>query len=443
MVNSNTSSNKTVEWLRQIDSLLPVPVSVAASWSEDKINAMLEREGLPPLWTDLKGAPLNSRAELYAWYQNQRYNESHLSQSSRPVTGGNGSTDRDGSNLGQEHEPDDNIYNGGLRNDTDVQVPDTGTTGPVIGDPLPYPPDQDIIDPDTGEIYNPYDAWQEDQANKGWLSGLFGGFEGLGLGSLIKSLISKYTDATVTGGEEIRHEWDLSKMESANQFSAQQAEISRDWQEEMYTKYNSLSGKIQQAQEAGVNPLFAVTGNSVSPMSTGSSSPSGAVASGSGQKSTSDLLSSLSSLIGLKSLKSQIAKTDAETQQIQAQTDISLKKLGPELANIESSTSLNLQKVIESATSIEKIKSDINLNTHHAEMFAEQVQYLIAQANYINAIREPDRRAKAAHAVIAEWKERNKEIFKGLEVGTDVISTLSDIGLGIFNAKTSRMFADK
>lgn len=443
MVNPGFSNNSTLAWLNKIRDFLPVPPVVAASWSEEKINSMLKSENLPPLGTDLTGAPLTDRADFDAWYSRQQiYGSTGPSEQSRPVTGGNGSTDRDTSNLGQDHDQSDNIFNG-IRDDTEVTVPGTGNNGPVIGDPLPYPPDVDIKDPNTGEIYNPNDQWQEDQANKGWFSDLFGGFEGLGLGSLIKSLISKYTDATVTGGEEIRHQWDLSKMESANQFSAQQAEISRDWQEEMYAKYNSLSGKINQAREAGVNPMFAVTGNAVSPMTAGSSSPSGAVATGSGAKSSSDLLSSLSSLIGLKSLKSQIAKTDAETQQIQAETDISLKKLGAELANIESSTSLNLQKVIESSTSIEKIKSDMNLNTYHAELFAEQVQYLVAQSNYINAIREPERRAKAAQALIAEWHERNKELFKGLEVGTDVLASLSDIGIGIFNAKTGRMFANK
>lgn len=321
-----------------------------------------------------------------------------------------------------------------------IEVNPRDPFNPIIPDrdnPREHQEDVYRGDEDGDGIVNGSDS--DFQSNDGLFGGLFSGLSGLGLGSLVQSIIGKYTDATVTGGEVIRNQWDLDKMSISNQFSAQQAEISRDWQEEMYAKYNSLSGKISQAREAGVNPLFAVTGNAVSPMSTTSGAPSGTAVTGSGQKSVSDLLSSLASLIGLKA---QIKKTNAETQQIETNTDISLQKLGAELSNLESSTQLNMQKVVESATSIEKIKSDINLNDHHAELFAEQVQYLISLANYINAIKEPERRLKVAQATIAEWQERNKELFKGIEIGADVVGTLSDIGIGIFNAKTKRIFAN-
>lgn len=323
--------------------------------------------------------------------------------------------------------------------DPDSPLPDRPDSGTVV-----TPPDRDNIGLGDGD--GDGDPNYSDPDSVSGSGGLFFGEDGIfgsnlvkGFTSLFQSLISKYTDSTVTGGEEIRNQWDLDKMSLANEFSAQQAEISRDWQQQMYEQYNSLSGKIHQAEQAGVNPLFAVTGNAVSPMSANGGSPSGAIASGSGQKSGSDILSSLASLIGLKA---QIKKVNAETKAIETNTDISLKKLGAELSNLESSTSLNLQKVVESATSIEKIKSDINLNDYHAELFAEQVQYLIAQTNYINSIREPEKRLKVAQATIADWQEKNKELFKGIELGTDVLSTLSQIGLGIFNAKTGRMFTD-
>lgn len=315
--------------------------------------------------------------------------------------------------------------------------PDTPAQPPRT-DPVVTPPDRDDTgladgDGDGTPNYRDPDSVSDDND---WFKRIFG----TSFQTLVQSIVGKYTDASVTGGEIQRNQWDLDKMSVANEFSAQQAEISRDWQEQMYEKYNSLSGKIHQAQQAGVNPLFAVTGNAVSPMSAHGGSPSGAISSGSGQKSGSDILSSLASLI---SLKSQIRKTDAETRAIETSTDISLKKLGAELSNLESSTSLNLQKVVESATSIEKIKSDINLNDYHADLFAEQVQYLIAQANYINSIREPERRAKVAQATILEWQEKNKELFKGIDIGTDVLSTLSQVGIGIFNAKTRASFAYK
>lgn len=459
MVNSSVSNNDVFEYLQKLKDLLPVSPSWLSQQSRDTIERILKDNGLPPLGSDLSGAPLHSRPDFDAWFSNRSTEVSSPSPSSHPIFGTDTVTSTIGFNPSISEPskgapPQSDATDGVFGNIYDIYG--NPVTEVVFGDIDPSLWIDDIYQPPT--LGDPYDGvgpdgdygtstfpsgGTGDTFDEAWKNAFGGIFGGLGIGELIRSLIAKYTDATVTGGEVIRNQWDLSKIESANQFSAQQAEISRDWQEEMYAKYNSLSGKINQAELAGVNPMFAVTGSSVSPMSYGSSSPSGATVAGSGQKSSSDLLSSLSSLIGLKSLKSQIAKTDAETRQIDANTDISLRKLSYELSNLDSSTNLNLQKIIESATSIEKIKSDIGLNTAQSELFAEQVQYLVSQSNYINAIRDPDRRLKAAHALIAEWQERNKELFKGFEIGTDVFNTLSDIGIGIFNAKTGRIFAYK
>lgn len=459
MVNSSASNNDIFEYLQKLKDFLPVSPYWLSQQSRDTIDRILKENGVPSLGTDLSGAPLHSRPDFDAWLSSRNTGTPSSSEFSHPIFGTDNITSTGDFNTlisdpytgapPQSNVTDgvfDNIYDIYGNPVTDIEIGDVDSSiwlddvykPPTAGDPY----DGVGSDGDYGSSTFPSGGTGDTFADA-WKNAFGGIFGGLGIGELIRSLIAKYTDATVTGGEVIRNQWDLSKIESANQFSAQQAEISRDWQEEMYSKYNSLSGKINQAELAGVNPMFAVTGSSVSPMSYGSSSPSGATVAGSGQKSSSDLLSSLSSLIGLKSLKSQIAKTDAETRQIDAHTDISLTKLSHELSNLDSSTNLNLQKILESVTSIEKIKSDIGLNTAQAELFAEQIQYLISQSNYINSIRDADRRLRAAHALIAEWQERNKELFKGVEIGTDVVRTLSDIGIGIFNAKTGRIFAYK
>lgn len=66
------------------------------------------------------------------------------------------------------------------------------------------------------------------------------------------------------------------KMNAANRaFSAQQAQINRDWQEEYYQKYLSPSAQVQQFRAAGINPALMYEGgyHSGSVPSGGSASP--------------------------------------------------------------------------------------------------------------------------------------------------------------------------
>lgn len=331
-----------------------------------------------------------------------------------------------------------------------VSRPDPDPDNPsTIRPPLEIGDDGSVVSPLPDDSRD--DAYRDDIADDGlnnnsntgvdesWLSKVFGN----NMSGLIQSLIGKYTDATVTGGEIIRNQWDLEKMDIANSFSARQADIARDWQEHMYDKYNSLSGKISQAEQAGVNPLFAVSGNAVTPMGSSSPSPSGSAVSGSGRGSSGDIFSQILGFLGLKKQKAEISAIETQNQATRQQMDIDLKKLPSELSNLDSAASLNLARVTEVATSVEAMKRQMNLTDRQAEVAVEQMNYLIAQANYINAIQEADQRAKQAHALILEWQEKNKELFKGLEVGSDVISSISDIGVSIFNAKTGRIFATK
>lgn len=431
MVNDSKSNNKKLEWLRSVADYLPVPAHHLAQFSDELINKTLRENNLPPLYSDVSEIPSDPMSRA-VWAHNY-YNA--LDNGDIPYSSEYGNNINRVPNEGSagdtpSRDPDDNV----LRVDPDEDEPQSPRPDYEYEGSTP-----NFDRNDDGKVDDPsaYEDWKESQAAEHgtWFERIFG----TSFQTLVQSLVGKYTDAAVTGGEIQRNQWDLDKMNIANEFSAQQAEISRDWQERMYDQYNSLSGKIHQAEQAGVNPMFAVTGNAVSPMSTSTGSPSGSVASGSGQKSTSDILSSIASLIGLKS---QIKKTNAETEAIQTQTDISLQKLSYELNNMQSSTDLNIQKVVESATSIEKMKADIGLTTRQAEVATEQMHYLIAQTNYINAIREPETRLKRAQAVISEWQEKNKELFKGLDIGLDAVNTIVDLGIGIFNAKTGRIFAN-
>lgn len=317
--------------------------------------------------------------------------------------------------------------------------PDTDNNDQITDDRLNPPPEDDPRLPTDHDQDRDGDGKIESSGG----SSIFPDFS-----TLIQSLISKWTDATVTGGEEIRNQWDLDKMEASNEFSAQQAEISRDWQEQMYQKYNSLPGKIAQAEQAGVNPLFAVSGG-VSPTGFSSASPSGSVASGSGSPSGNNLSGMLSALASLFKIKSEIRATDAkaskdeaETKTIDATRDLTLQQMSADILNTGSSTQLNLQKVVESFTSIEKLKADMNLSNAQADAVAGQVALLEAQTNYLNLTGPYDVRIKSANALLAEWQEKNKTLFKGIDIGMDVINMIADVGLGIVQARTGLKLAE-
>ena len=69
---------------------------------------------------------------------------------------------------------------------------------------------------------------------------------------------------------------DRQDQKKANQevmdFNAEEAEKSRDWQEEQYKKYESVASQMQQRQQAGLNPHEGITSMSVGSGSTASTS---------------------------------------------------------------------------------------------------------------------------------------------------------------------------
>lgn len=72
---------------------------------------------------------------------------------------------------------------------------------------------------------------------------------GVDLADAFGSLINRVTGAGLTGAEL-----------QANEFSAEQADIDRSWQEDFYNRHQSMPAKVREYQDAGLNP-FALAGN--------------------------------------------------------------------------------------------------------------------------------------------------------------------------------------
>lgn len=139
-----------------------------------------------------------------------------------------------------------------------------------------------------------------------WLSTLLG----IG-GNLLNWGLSQYSG--LSRSEKQQNAFNASEALKGRDFSAAQAELERDWQEEMYAKYNSLPGKIAQAQAAGVNPMYAATGNAVTPMSPSVGIGSAPVASGSSSRGPN--LDIAGTILGFSKMKAEIDQMNAYTRQ--------------------------------------------------------------------------------------------------------------------------------
>lgn len=148
-------------------------------------------------------------------------------------------------------------------------------------------------------------------------------------------------------------------------WSSQEAERAMDWQEEMYAKYNSLSGKIAQAEQAGVNPMLAITGNAVSPMSASASAPSGASASGSqagsvgtpsGDSASMAFVDIIGKVLGFKQVQSQINVDNALAEKYRKESE------GQSITN-ETLREWNVTQILEARSRIEYNNENTSLVT--------------------------------------------------------------------------------
>lgn len=206
--------------------------------------------------------------------------------------------------------------------------------------------------------------------NNGWLSNMFG------------SLLNRVTGAALTGSER-----------EANSFSAEQAQISRDWQEEQYLKYNSPQSLVDQYQQAGLNPALMYGGSTPS-MDTSTSSPSSVTPSPS-----NGILGLLQSLIGLQTAKA----------------DIKVKESQANLNNVEAGATeaLTPQRIAE-------IASNIDLNKHQVTYFDAQRDMALANAalasenkEYVSKYYEIEASLKEAQT--AETWSAREEIYQRID----------------------------
>lgn len=228
------------------------------------------------------------------------------------------------------------------------------------------------------------------------------------------------------------------------EWSAAEAEQARDWQEEMYAKYNSLSGKISQAEQAGVNPMLAITGNAVSPMSATSSAPSGVSAPGSpspsgamasGSAASNGMLNILGAILDGAKLKSEIDlnKSQANKNNADAEQSKWLARLSEREYKIITENNFDIQE-IENRIHLSSIQATevYHLALKHIEdagKIAEERQFLSDTSDDREKIVEYEK-------AIAEFEASLSNTIESLEDGqkkdlSDWVGAIIKILLGI------------
>lgn len=154
----------------------------------------------------------------------------------------------------------------------------------------------------------------------GWTD-LFQGIAGGAAGSVVDFGLQALGNAVLpmSKAQRQQNEYAAEEARKGRDFTSQQAEINRDWQEEMYARYNSLPGKIAQAREAGVNPLYAVTGSATSPMSATPSPASPSVASPSSVGPMGQISDMVGAVLGFSKLSAEIKNINSITRNQNAQ----------------------------------------------------------------------------------------------------------------------------
>lgn len=269
-----------------------------------------------------------------------------------------------------------------------------------------------------------------------WISSIFGGLLSFGQQMLQNDFNRKEAQKNRDFQSE---EAALNRVFQSNEaalqrdWSSAEAERARDWNEEMYAKYNSLSGKVAQAEQAGINPLFAVTGNAVSPMSTTAAAPSGASA---GSVGTPGGATAASSFVDIVGAMLGFKKVQAETDLLEAEAERNRKdaeKTGKETSWIDSLSQAQLDNL---TASTDELSSRIGVNYETANKLKAEFSKLNQESARLSQITDSEVRKSKADALLSEWLSDNKGWLTAAELGTQAFGSVVDLAGHIISSKT-------
>lgn len=216
----------------------------------------------------------------------------------------------------------------------------------------------------------------------GILDSLIGGIFGIGATAMTNNANRKAQDA--------QNRFNANQAQLDRDFQSAEAEIARDWQEKFYTQYQSPEAMVRQYEAAGLNPAMMYVGSGPSSGSVPSTStPQGAQATAS-QTFFADATALIESVLKLDSIKSQISKTESETN---LNEDLAAKaRAEAEGANIENQFKPDLLRqdleqgqvnIDNMRAGIDLVQSQINLNNIQSQLSVEQSKKIVAETDKI------------------------------------------------------------
>lgn len=186
-------------------------------------------------------------------------------------------------------------------------------------------------------------------------------------------LTAYFSNRKATGRDRDLMEFNASESSINRDFQSAEAQKARQFQEDVYTKYQSPQAQVRQFQDAGLNPAL-MYGRGVTPLSLSSASagPSGSSASASPV--------GVSGVEGLVSMLSNFAKLPSEVELMSAQSaDLRASALGKQIHNAYSPQLLDQ----------ELQKGEMSVLNSRAALITAQFQWQLmdsqAQLNYVNS----------------------------------------------------------
>ena len=186
-------------------------------------------------------------------------------------------------------------------------------------------------------------------------------------------LTAYFSNRKATGRDRDLMEFNASEASINRQFQSAEAQKARQFQEDVYTKYQSPQAQVRQYQDAGLNPAL-MYGRGVTPisLSSASSGPSGDSASASPV--------GVSGVEGLMSMLSNFAKLPSEVELMSAQSeDLRASALGKQIHNAYS------PQLLEQ----ELRKGEMSVLNSQAALTTAQFQWQLmdsqSKLNYVNS----------------------------------------------------------
>lgn len=152
--------------------------------------------------------------------------------------------------------------------------------------------------------------------NKGLFRNIGKGLGGLWKG--VESLWNRITGRGQTNAERAAQDFSAQQAQINRDFQSAEAQKARQWQEDFYTQYQSPQAQVRQYQDAGLNPAL-MYGRGATPAasaSTASNGPSGDTAAG--VVTPADPSSLLNLVFGLAKLPSEIDLLNAQADDFRA-----------------------------------------------------------------------------------------------------------------------------